>query len=76
MQPFRKLESWNRARRRFIRVVDNNFKQEILFDEDIIRTVNNILQYQDDQAEVNTTKITHPKEIKALELARRYVGQC
>lgn len=64
---------------RCITVVDKNFKRETLFEEDTIRSVNDVVQYEDDPdddpVEIDTAKILLPERVKASELALHYLEQ-
>lgn len=51
-----------------------NLNHETLFDETIIRTVINVVQYEDDHPiKVDTAKLLH--SVKTLKLSLRYVMQ-
>lgn len=56
---------------------DKDLDYETLFDENIIRTVTHVVQYEkysdNDSVQVDTAKLHH--RVKALELALRYVEQ-
>lgn len=58
---------------------DKDLKHETLFNKDIIKTVTDVVQYEDnpdnDPVEVGIGKLPNTKGVKALELALHYVEQ-